>query len=355
MRVREAAGRSRDGSAGTRLRARFALLAALVVLLPLRAGSEEGWALVRLSFSSGWDALPALVAIERGFFVREKLTVSGLALSSGEAVIKSLATGSTDFASVPQRTLLVMTVAKAPVKVVALSGYGTRTELVVASDSPIAKVADLKGKLIAVGTGAEAYPALIRLLNASGLRPADVTIRSLDGQDLSEVFRQKRADAVCASAHFTARMVTDGQARVLLSNEDIVKAIGLIGPAPLVAAAKLVQSSPDTVQRFVNAWVEALRYIQRDPDDSARILQIFFHRQGVVVPLEQARSWVGMTRFDRVTWTGDDVTDADFNAWALAEGGILKVRPKLEQIQALIDNRFAERALARAQAPAPAE
>jgi ABC-type nitrate/sulfonate/bicarbonate transport system substrate-binding protein len=335
--------------------ARIALLAALLALLPIRAGSEQDWALVRLSFSSGWDALPALVAIERGSFVREKLTVSGLALTSGEAVIKSLVTGSTDFASVPQRTLLVMTAAKAPVKVVALSGYGARTELVVAKDSPIAKVADLKGKVIAVGTGSEAFPALIRLLNANGLRPTDVTIRSLDGEDLSQVFRQKRADAACASAHFTTRMLTDGHARVLLSNEDIVKAIGLIGAAPLVASAKLVQSNPDVVQRFVNGWLEALRYIQRDPDDAARILQIFFHRQGVVVPMEQARSWVGMARFDRIAWTADDVSDADFNGWGLAEGGVLKVRPKLEELQALIDNRFAERALERARAAAPAE
>ena len=340
---------------GIRLRNRFALLAALVALLPIRAGAEEGWELVRLSFSSGWDALPALVAIERGSFVREKLTVSGLALASGEAVIKSLATGSTDFASVPQRTLLVMAAAKVPVKVVALSGYGTRTEIVVASDSTLTKIADLKGKVIAVGTGAEAYPALIRLLNVSGLRPTDVTIRSLDGEDLSNVFREKRADAACASAHFTSRMVIEGQAKVMVSNQDLVKAIGLIGPMPLVASAKLVQSNPAVVQRFVNAWVESLRHIQRDPDDAARILQIFFHRQGVVVPMVQVRAWVGMTRFDRITWTADDVADMNFNGWGLAEGGIMKVRPKLEELQALVDNRFAERALARAQAPARAE
>ena len=335
--------------------ARSVLLAALVALLPIRAHAEPDWALVRLSFSSGWDALPALVAIERGFFVGQKLTVSGLSLESGEAVIKSLATGSTDFASVPQRTLLVMAAAKAPVKVVALSGYGTRTEIVVAKDSPVTKVADLKGKVIAVGMGAEAFPALIRLLNASQLKPKDVTIRSLDGADLTEVFRSKRADAACASAHFTDRMVVDGQARVLVSNEEIVKTIGLIGAAPLVASAKLVQDSPDVVQRFVSAWLDGLRYIERDPDDSARILQIFFHRQGVVVPIAQARSWVGMTRFDRIAWTADDVADADFNAWGLEEGGILKVRPKLAELQAMVDNRFAERALERVQAPAQTE
>jgi ABC-type nitrate/sulfonate/bicarbonate transport system substrate-binding protein len=337
-----------------RRRLRGVLLAALVALLPVRAGSQD-WALVRLSFSSGWDALPALVAIERGFFVRQQLTVSGLALESGEAVIKSLATGSTDFASVPQRTLLVMAAAKAPVKVVALSGYGMRTELVVAKDSPVKTLADLKGKVIAVATGSEAFPALIRLLNASQLQPDDVTLRSLDGEDLSQVFRSKRADAACASAHFTERMVIDGQARVLLSSQDIVKTIGLIGAAPLVVSAKLVQTNPGIVQRFVSGWLEGLRYIERDPDDAARILQIFFHRQGVVVPIAQARSWVGMARFDRLAWTADDVADADFNAWGLFEGGILKVRPKREELQAMIDNRFAERALEQAQAPAEAE
>jgi ABC-type nitrate/sulfonate/bicarbonate transport system substrate-binding protein len=67
----------------------------VVGYLALLPGYSFGAAstLVRLSFSSGWDALPAVVAIERGFFAQEELVVSGMAVSSAQAVINSLAAG----------------------------------------------------------------------------------------------------------------------------------------------------------------------------------------------------------------------------------------------------------------------
>jgi NitT/TauT family transport system substrate-binding protein len=348
-----------------RSRTGIALVAATLALLPVggraqsqaepQAGSQAGsdWGLVRISFSSGWDALPALVALERGFTMREGLVVSGLALSSGMAVIKSLAAGSTDFAVVPQRTLLVMAAAGAPVKVVAMSGWGTRSELLVRRDvEGIASVADLKGKVVAVNHGSEALPLLVRLLNGSGLRIADLTIKSMPGKELSEAFSAPHADAVCASAHFTGPLLQSGQARRLLTYEQIVEAIGVVGAAPLVVSSKLIERDPASVQKFVNAWVRALQYIQEDPEDAAKLLAIYFHRQGVPVSEEQARTWVDMTRYDRYFWTASDITDAEYNAWGLKEGGILKVLPELE---GYIDNRFAQRALQQIEASAEAE
>src|SRR3990170_23692 len=85
---------------------------------PPQAGPPQGSPLVRLSFSSGWDALPAMVAIERGFMAQEGLVVSGLAVASATALIESLVVGSTDFAVVSQRVLLVIAAAKVPVKAV---------------------------------------------------------------------------------------------------------------------------------------------------------------------------------------------------------------------------------------------
>src|SRR5260221_8316707 len=73
--------------------------------------------LVRINFSGGWDALPALVGIERGFFAENGLVVSGLAVNSVSNMLKSLVAGSSDFVAVPQRALLLTAAAKLPVKV----------------------------------------------------------------------------------------------------------------------------------------------------------------------------------------------------------------------------------------------
>lgn len=319
-----------------------AVIVGVLAYSPVHGLTAE-WELTRLAFSSGWDALPAVVAIERGFFAQEGLVVSGMAVSSARAVVDSLAAGSTDFAAVPQQTLLVMAALQLPVQVVSMNGWGTEMELVVPKEQATVKsLTDLKGKTIAVGVASEAHPVLIRLLNKAKLRPTDVTIKSLSATDLTKAFQGKLADAVFESRHFTTVLVQTDQGRLVLAHKDVVAALGLIGAAPLVTRKALIESEPATVQKFVTAWVKALKYIQQDPEDAARLLRIFFHRQGVVVSEELATSWLGMTHYDRFFWTPADVADAQYNGWGLKEGGILKVLPTLD---GYVENRFAQQAL----------
>ncbi|HEX9771759.1 MAG TPA: ABC transporter substrate-binding protein [Kiloniellales bacterium] len=321
------------------IRRRVPLVIAILALLVIPALVEaQESRLVRLSYSSGWDALPAVVAIERGFFEQEGLIVSGLAVSSAEAVINSLVAGSTDLASVPQRTLLIMAAADVPVKVVALAGWGTEMELVARPDSGIRTLGDIKGKKVAITRGSEAFPVLIRLLNQAGLRPQDIELQQISGDEITQAFAKATADAVFETRHFTSALVQTSGAAVVLAPNDVVKAVGSFAGRPLVAGNKVIEKEPETMQRAVTAWVKALKYIEQDPDDAARLLQIFFHRQGVQLTTEMAKSWVEMTRYDRYVWSDAAVTDAEYNGWALQAGNILKVAPKLG---GHVENRFA--------------
>lgn len=297
--------------------------------------------LARLSYGSGWDALPAIVGIERGFFAEQKIIVSGLAVSSPTAVIQSLAVGTTDFALVPQRVMLVMVAAKAPIKVIAEGGWGTEMELVARTGAPIKTVADLKGKTIAVVQGSEALPVLIRLLNQAKLKPTDVKIASVSADQLLKSLADKQADAVFETRHFTVPLVDKKQGTVILDAAGVTKTIGSIGAIPLVARNDVIGKDPDLTQRFVNAWVKSIAYIRQDPADAARILQIFFHRQGVVVSPEMAQAWVKMIHYDQYSWSAAAVTDAEYNGWALNAGKILKVAPKMA---GFVENKFADAA-----------
>jgi ABC-type nitrate/sulfonate/bicarbonate transport system substrate-binding protein len=320
----------------------IALVIGALALVPVQAVAAER-ALARLAFSSGWDGLAAVVAIERGFFDQEGLVISGLASSSPLHVINSLTAGSTDFAAVPQRTLLVMAALRSPVKVISTNGWGTEIELMAPKDDTATKsVADLKGKVIGVGVGSETYPVLIRLLNKAKIRPNEVTIKTLSAPDLTRAFQKKLAGAILESRYLTSALAQTGQGRTVLTHQDIVKTLGLIGAGPLVARQALIEKEPGTVQRFVNAWIKALTYIQQDPEDAGRMLQVFFHRQGAKVSEEMARAWIGMARYDRYVWSPAEIADAEFNGWGLKEGGVLKVLPKLD---AYVENRFARKAV----------
>lgn len=334
------------------MRGRRSLLPALILTVAGLAAApaeaqEARWPLVRFSYSSGWDAVPAVVAIERGFFVQEQVVVSALTRSSEAAVINSLHAGSTDLAAVSQRTLLVMAAAQVPVKIVAMGGWGTEMELVAPKESPIKRVEDLKGRSVAVVVGSEALPVLVRLLNRAKLRPDDVKVVHLSPDNLLQAFRKEKplAEAVLETRHYTSTLLARGDARVVLSSKEIVSAIGFVGASPLVARTAVIDKEPATVQKFVNAWVKALAYIRQDPEDVVRLMTIFFHRQGVIgINREMLKSWVSLTNYTRTAWAREDILDAEYNGWALHAAQILKVTPK---IQPLVENRFAEEATKR--------
>lgn len=318
------------------------LLLVLFFALGLARPAAAEDTLVRLSFGSGWDALPAIVAIERGFFAQEDIVISSMPISSAMSAMRSVGAGSSDFAAVPQRTFLVMAAAELPVKAVSVNGWSTRMELVVPpGDSATGGIEDLRGKRVAVGSGSDLLPVLVRLLNQAKMKPGDVQIVEMNSAQLRSAFKQDIADAVFATQHFTGVLTAEGS-RTALGHQAIVDRLGTLGTQPLVASNDIINEQPDVVGRVVAAWVKALHYIQQDPEDAANLLGIYFHRQGVSVNLAQAKAWVAMTRYDKYTWSEDDVVDAEYNGWGLQAAKILKKAPKLS---GYVDNRFAETAL----------
>ena len=226
-----------------------------------------------------------------------------------------------------------------------LRGVTPDVELVVRADDRQTKsLTDLRGRTIAVGSGSEAFPVLVRLLNQAKLTVKDVKVVDTNPSQLVNALDQEGIDAVFDTRQFTLALVAKGAARVVLDANSVNSAVGRIGAAPLVVNKTVLKEEGETVQKFVNGWVKALTYIGQDPEDCARLLQIFLHRQGIEVPADQARRWISMTRYNRSTWSENDILDAEYNGWGLVAGGVFKEQPKLK---GYIDNSFAEAAAKR--------
>ena len=309
---------------------------------------------VRFSYSNGWDAIPAVVAIEKGFLAEQGLVVAGLAISSGRTILQSLTDGTTDFAIVPNRTLILVGALRLPLKVIAVSGWGTETEIVVPAESKAKSLADLKGKTIGLGVSTEAFPLFIRFADQYKLKPKDFTIKNLDSGEImqaldtaacTQVKKPTRegkqvdicTDAIIASRHFTSRLVGSGKARVLHSYADISKATGVRNAGALLTRNTLIDTERDTVQKFANGWIKALQYTEKNPQEVVSLMRVFFARQGTQVPKDLAELWVKLEKFDRTAWTEADTKDTENNAAALQQVGILREIPKVANI---VDGRF---------------
>ena len=322
----------------------IARLVVITVFLLLGATTESRAQdnLVRLTYSTGWDALPALVGIDRGLFAAEGLVVNGLQAGNTTGVINSVVVGSTDFALLPQRAMLAMAAEEMDFAVVSMNGWGTEMELVVpGADTATKSMKELKDKTILITSGSEALPVLIRLLNAVQLTVNDVTIAQVQPTQLVQLFNDPSSHAVFDTRHYTKALTDNQGGRILMSNSDVEQTIGRIGASPLIANKTTLKEDAEKVQRFLNGWVRSLAYIRENPEDAASVLQIFFHRQGLKLETELAMAWIGMTKYDRYIWSEGDIADAEYNGWGLMTGKVLTVQPELN---GYIDNRFAEAA-----------
>lgn len=299
--------------------------------------------LVRLAYGSGWEGLPAVIGIERGFFDQEDIVVSGMPTTSAQGLANSLTAGSTDFAEIPQRFFIALAASNVPIAAVAVGESGTGMELVAKPGSPIKSVTDLKGKTVGIANATESLGIFMRVLNAAKMAPADVKVTLLRPAEVETALEKGKADAIFESSYYTLPLVEAKKAEVVMSPEAVVKSIGVIDAAPLVTTKAMIEKQPQLVERVVLAWIRSLLYIQQNPKDAAALLQIYLHRQGVRVPLKTAEAWVGMAQYNRYGWTKPLVADAEYNAWGLQQAKVLKMKdaPKLAQF---VDNEFAEKA-----------
>jgi sulfonate transport system substrate-binding protein len=92
--------------------------------------------------------------------------------------------------------------------------------VLVAKDSPIRSVADLRGKTIAVAKGSSANGTLLNTLTSAGLKPTDVTISYLQPADAYAAFSQGGVAAWVVWEPYVTQGVSNLGARQLVSGAD---------------------------------------------------------------------------------------------------------------------------------------
>ena len=293
---------------------------------------------VRFSYGLGREALPAVAAIEEGFFFRQGLNVSGLPVSPMATTIQSLKSGATDFATLPARGLILVGQMRLPVRIVALSGWGLNLEVLVpAAGNRNRSMKDLGGRVIGIDLESEAYPHFIRYLYFLGLPHSGFQFRHSDNAELAEAFTRGRIAAAVVPGNVSQRLVTEKIASRLVSHGEFWKVTYGVNPSALVVRKDFLDTRPQVVERFVRAWAQGLRFSANNLDTASHLLRRFYERQGVNVPVDVVRPYVELARYDRCAWEKADTLDVEYSAWALRQVGIFS---ETINIAGLVDNRF---------------
>jgi len=136
---------------------------------------------------------------------------------------------------------------------------------VVVGRSGMRSMRDLKGKSVAVESGALGAFVLSRALAVNGMQAADVNVVHLESNEQPSAFEKGRVDGAVTFDPYRTQFLQAGAVKLFDSTRIPGEIVDL-----LAVRASVVEQRPKALQALLSGWFDALAYMQRDPRDAAR-------------------------------------------------------------------------------------
>lgn len=204
-------------------------LGAAVLAAPLAQawGEAARPARLRLGYQKGSIAL--VLAKEHRLLERAypEVTLDWLEFAAGPQMLEALNLGRLDVASTGDLPPLFAQAAGADLVYIGAEPAKPKAEtLLVPANSPLLRVAELKGKRIGLQKGSSSHNLVLRLLQREGLAFSDIQPVYLAPADANAAFSQGSLDAWAIWDPYAALVLHQGQARLLADGTGL----GLNGP-----------------------------------------------------------------------------------------------------------------------------
>lgn len=242
-----------------------------------QAQSGASMPTIRFGFLGSTNQFPIVIAAEKGFYEKNGVKVELTQVAGAPTIVEGIVARTFDGGGVASVPFLISASRGGPLVVVASGGTivkGSSThELLVRKDSPIQKLADLKGKIIAVNTRASVEMILLRgrVLPSLGLTEKDVTFLEIPFPQMAAALKGGKVDAIAAYEPFVTGAKKEVETRTLTDFTEFHPPQGF--PLGLVEFHKdFIASRPEAVRSFVKAYVEAIRWSADHPDEALAIM-----------------------------------------------------------------------------------
>ena len=231
---------------------------------------------VRLGYQFHLWGAPAVVAIRKGFFKDEGLTIDPRKFASGKAARDAMIAGSIDIGTVGI-TPFIVGATKGNMAALAVVCYAGRTGVVMAkAGAGIKAVADLRGKKIASKVGSTLDNVFKkRIAPAAGLSEKDYQIVNATFSDHVSALASGSVDAFLGLEPFAS--IAEEQ-KLAVPVTDYYK-YDLI-PNMLAVQQPFVKKYPETCVAFLRAWLRSVEIFTKEPDTAADIMLDVYRERG---------------------------------------------------------------------------
>lgn len=218
------------------------------------------------------NGTPLKLAIDKGFFKRQGITIKTKLFQTGNDIVLSLVNHSGDVGFIGYVPAMVADSHGIPVRVVSASDDGGATQatdwqtILVKKNSPIRTVTDLEGKTIAVNALKNVGEVVVRSsLKKLGVPPYSVKLVAVPFPQERAALNNGQVDAIWAAEPFLTQALTlDGDRQVMAPSA----VLGKYWPNGCYAAIQSwISGHASVAARFRTAMNEALQYAASHPQE----------------------------------------------------------------------------------------
>jgi sulfonate transport system substrate-binding protein len=264
-------------------------------------------------------------------FAKDGISIRWVQTLGSNKALEFLSADSIDLGSTAGAAALVGKINGNPIKSIYVYSRPEWTALVTRKDTPIQKVAELKGKRVAVTRGTDPHIFLVRNLKAAGLTERDITPVLLQHPDGKTALIRGDVDAWAGLDPMMAQAEVENGARLFYRNRD-ANTWGILN-----VREEFLRDHPDLVQRVLAVYEDARKYSLANYNEVKRVFIAATRLPEPVVDkqlkerTELTHSRIGKPQHDSILAAGI----------ALQQAGVIKADVDVKKaLDALIDDRY---------------
>ena len=299
---------------------------------------------ITVGMASGVNQVPSLVAAQEGFFKDEGRDVELKPVVRGNLAVEAIVAGSMQFAEVSDVVLFTAIDKGIPLVAIGAGSRGFTGKMVGSLElGDIKSLADLKGKRIGMQVGTGVHGVFLNLVKKEGLKERDFQISNVRVTDMPTAMASKGTfDAVLGWDPMMQRIVQGGNGKEIISAKQFQDLAEITYPLILVADKSYIEKNRDTVQRFINAYAKAHKWIRANPDGALKIFSKTVRDAGSALDDATIKTMMfEVDKFPGVNFIDTDAKELGGTRDFLAEAGTIKSKLDLSQI---LDKSFGDKA-----------
>ena len=247
--------------------------------------------------------------------------------------LEYLNSDSLDFSSTAGLAAALSRANGSPIKTVYIQSQPEWTALVVAKNSPIKSLKDLKGKKIAATKGTDPFLFTLQALETAGLNKKEVQLVHLQHPDGKTAFERGQVDAWAGLDPLMAAAQIQSGAKLLYRN------VGFNSYSVLSTKEQFAKQNPEAIEAVIKAYEQARKWAKANPDKLAELLA-----RESKLPIAVTKLQLSRTNFEQNIPTAKHINALKKSGTILTEENLVRPGTNVNQvIDQLFDARYAQK------------